>query len=353
MLVFYLLLLFVPFLAIKKRKPGQENILDSRSTTCIKGILCLHVMLHNLGLDYKGNSEIMELVCEHTGGIAVGVFFFLSAYGIIRAYQQKGNKYLLKLIFVNVVKLYVISVLINLLIYFMFFAGSLETGDALLRIFNLDVFNGFNRMNRHGWYISTIIAMYLIFALVFYICSKLKTDKKFVIAGVVLASLALGFRVWARLADTGGMYTRELPCFALGCLYATFYKQINCFFAKNFWWMLAVSFAGFWVGFFFFEPVAAYATCLIVVIVSQKIVYDTQITHFIGKICLGVYLFLYPSTLILQNFVENQYLWVITNAGLIFELSVVLYGIEYFIKTTIKKFSPKKYNENIYIINKR
>ena len=38
-------------MAIKKRKPGQENILDSRSTTCIKGILCLHVMLHNLGLD--------------------------------------------------------------------------------------------------------------------------------------------------------------------------------------------------------------------------------------------------------------------------------------------------------------
>ena len=56
-------------------------------------------MLHNIGLDYEGNTPIMELICEHTGGIGVGIFFFLSAYGITRSYQKNGNKYLLKLIF--------------------------------------------------------------------------------------------------------------------------------------------------------------------------------------------------------------------------------------------------------------
>jgi peptidoglycan/LPS O-acetylase OafA/YrhL len=173
----------IPCLAIKKRTETDSEILDSKATTCIKGVLCLFVMFHNLGLDYKGNSETMELICEHAGGVGVGLFFFLSAFGIIRSYQKNGNKYLLKLIFVHVVKLYIVSVAINLLIYFVFMKGTLETSDLLLRIFNLDVFNNFNRMNRHGWYISTIIGLYIIFIIIYYLCSKLKTDKKFVIAG--------------------------------------------------------------------------------------------------------------------------------------------------------------------------
>lgn len=338
MLVFYLILLFVPFLAVRIKKDGNvDNILDSKSTTCIKGILCFQVMLHNLGLDYKGNSEIMELVCEHTGGIGVGLFFFLSAFGIIRSYQKNGNKYLLKLVFVNVIKLYVISVLINLLIYFMFFEGAFTTTDTLLRIFNLDVFNDFNRMNRHGWYISTIIGMYIIFAIIFYICSKLKTEKRFIIAGIVLAVIAVGFRLGAQIADNGGMYTREIPCFALGALYATFYKQINAFLNKYFWYALALSFVGFWIGFFTWEAIGAYSCCVLIVTASQRITYINNISYFFGKICLGVYLFLYPSTLILQSFVTNQYLWVLTNAGLIIEFSVILYAVEYSITYVIKK----------------
>ena len=174
MLVFFILLLIIPCFAVKKRTSADVDILNSRSTTCIKGVLCLFVMFHNLGLDYKGNSVIMELICEHAGGVGVGLFFFLSAYGIVRSHQKNGDKYLLKLIFVNVVKLYIVSVLINLLTYFVFFQGAFETKDLLLRIFNLDVFNGFNRMNRHGWYISTIIGMYIIFAIVYYLCGKLK-----------------------------------------------------------------------------------------------------------------------------------------------------------------------------------
>jgi RNA-splicing ligase RtcB len=51
-------------------------------------------MLHNLGLDLD-NGVLKEIVCEHSGGIGVGLFFFLSAFGIVRSYQAKGNKYLI------------------------------------------------------------------------------------------------------------------------------------------------------------------------------------------------------------------------------------------------------------------
>jgi peptidoglycan/LPS O-acetylase OafA/YrhL len=334
MLLFFILLLLVPCLAIKRRADGDEAVLNARSTTCIKGVLCLFVMFHNLGLDYKGNSEVMELICEHAGGVGVGLFFFLSAFGIVRSYQKKGNQYLPKLLFVNVVKLYIVSVLINLLTYFVFFQGAFEKTDLLMRIFNLDVFNDFNRMNRHGWYISTIIAMYIIFALVYYLCSKLKTESKFVVAGVVLSVIAVGFRVWAHIADRGGMYTRELPTFAIGVMYATFYEQANKFLKKYFTPSVIICSIGFWVGFFTLEFIATYSAALFIITVSQKITYDSSVTYFLGKICLGVYLFLHFSSLALQPYVTNPYWWMLLNAGFILELSVLLYGAQ----TLIQKF---------------
>ena len=337
MLIFFILLLLVPCLAIRKRTASDGDILDARSSTCIKGVLCLFVMFHNLGLDYKGNSVIMELICEHAGGIGVGLFFFLSAFGIVRSYQKRGDKYLIKLILVNVTKLYVISVLINLLIYFTFFRGAFTIEDTLMRIFNLDVFNDFNRMNRHGWYISTIIGMYIIFATVYFLCSKLKTDKKFIIACFILSFIAVGFRLGAHIADKGGMYTRELPTFALGVMYATFYKQVNELCKKYFWLLLSSSFICFWIGYFTVEAMATYCGAIIIVVLSQRITYYSKVTYFLGKICLGVYLFLHFSSLVLQPYLSNEYLWMLLNAGFILELSVALYGIQILIANLTKK----------------
>ena len=337
MIIFFILLLTLPLFAIKKRTENSGEILNSYSTTCIKGVLCLFVAFHNLGLDYKGNSQIMELICEHAGGVGVGLFFFLSAFGIIRSYQKKGNNYLLRLIFIHVLKIYLISVAINLLIYLVYFKGGLTKTDLLLKLFNLDLFNDFNRMNRHGWYIPTIIAMYLIFALVYFVCSKLKTPNKFIIAGIIVSVIAVGLRITAQIADKGGMYTREITAFATGAIYATFYDKFNEFFKKYFTPAFIICFIAFWVGFFLFEPVATHAAALLIIILSQKITYESKVTFFLGKICLGVYLFLYFSTLTLQTFVNNPYLWMLLNTAFILELSVILYGITYFIESIIKK----------------
>ena len=328
MYLFYALVLIIPMFALRKRTANDGEILDAKSTTCLKGIFCLYVMLHNLGLDLP-NPPIKEAICEHTGGIGVGLFFFLSAFGIIRSYQRKGNKYLLKLLLVHIPKLYLISVGINLLTYFVFFRDAFETGDLLMRIFNLDVFNGFNRMNRHGWYISTIIGMYLLFALIYFICSKLKTDKKFIIAGFVLAFFAIAFRVGAKIADNGGLYTRELPTFAIGCVYATFYDKINAWAKKYFYWGLGLCIPLIVVGLLWVEAPGTYASAIMIILVSQKFTYYHPVTFFFGKICIGVYLFLHFSSLALQIYLfTNDYWWVLLNAGFIIELSVLLYAVE-------------------------
>lgn len=322
-------------LALRPRKEGDAAILDAKSTTCIKGILCIYVMLHNLGLDLE-NGEFKELVCEHTGGVGVGLFFFLSAFGIVRSYQAKGNKYLGKLIFVHIPKLYAVAVFINALTYFSFQRGAYEPLDRWLRILNLDLFNNFNRINRHGWYIASILALYIVFAAVYFVCSKLKTEKRFIIAGVIMAVVPVACRIAAQIADNGGMYTREMPTFAIGILYATFYDKINELAKKYYTLGMILCSVAFTLGFLFFEPVATYAAALIIILVSQRYTYFSPVTHFLGKICIGVYLFLHYSSIIMQSFIYNEYLWVLTNAGFIIEAAVIIYAVIYAIEWSIR-----------------
>lgn len=336
MYIFFALILFVPMLALRRRAEGDTRILDSRSTTCIKGILCIYVMLHNLGLDLP-NGKLKMIICEHSGGVGVGLFFFLSAYGIIRAYQGQGNRYLGKLLFVHVPKMWLVAVFINTITYFRFMQGEFEPLDMWLRILNFDLFNGLNRINRHGWYIASIIALYIIFAAVYFICSKLKTEKKFIIAMCIMIAVAIGFRLAAVVADYGRMYTRELPTFAIGCFYATFYDKVNAFANRYFRSGMLISVSVFVIGFLTFEPIATYAAACIIIFVSQRYTYYSKVTFFLGKICLGVYLFLHFSSFILIGYIFNEYLWVLLNAGFILEVATMIYAAQYAIDYSISR----------------
>ena len=347
MYLFFSLILLLPMLALRRRRAGDPDILDSKSTTCIKGILCIYVMLHNLGLDLE-NDWLKEAVCEHSGGVGVGLFFFLSAFGIIRSYQAKGNKYLIKLLFIHIPKMWAVAVFINALTYLSFQRGAYDPVDMWLRILNLDLFNNFNRINRHGWYIASIIALYIIFAVVYFICSKLKTKKKFIIAAVVLSLISIGFRIAALIADNGGMYTREMPAFAIGCIYATFYDKINAFANKFFIPGMVLCTIAFAIGFIFVEPMATYTAALIIILVSQKFTYFNKYTFFLGKICIGVYLFLHYSSIVLQEFLTKEYLWVLTNAGFIIEVAIMIYAAQYgidFVINRAKKLLTKFYKK--------
>jgi len=341
MYIFFGFALLLPMLALKPRQDDDPCVLDPKSTTCLKGILCIYVMLHNLGLDLN-NGAFKELVCEHAGGIGVGLFFFLSAFGIIRSYQSQGNKYLWKLLLIHIPKMWCIAVFINTITYFSFFRGQFQPLDMWLRILNLDLFNGFRRMNRHGWYIASIIALYLIFAAVYFSCSKLKTKNKFYIGCAIMSVVAVGARIMAHIFDNGGMYTREMPAFAIGCIYATFYQQINAFATKYFKPCLCLCIITFAIGFVFVEPMATYSAAIIIILVSQKYTYYSKTTFFLGKICLGVYLFLHYSSLVLQPFLSHEYLWVLLNAGFIIEVAVMIHAAQHTIDRGILRLRNKK-----------
>ena len=333
-LIFFSLAFILPFLFIRKSSEEKENVIDKNTSSFIKGILCIFVMFHNLGLDYlhenwarpySGGMWVADSITESTGGIAVGVFFFLSAFGLVISYQKYENKFLKKLLFKNAVKLYLVAVLINFLEWIFFYRTAFVTKDAVLRILNLDLFNNFNRINRHGWFIASLLALYVIFAIIFFICSKLKTEKRIYVAGFIVAGITLTLKILSMIFGEGGMYTRELPCFAIGMVYALFYKQLNLYAKKLFIPLLIVGVVAYWVGIFLYEPVGAWALCVLIVTALQKFEFKNKVIEKLGKMCLGIYLFLHLSTLIYWNiFLNNVWLWVIVNAFTILGFTIIL-----------------------------
>ena len=349
--VFFIPAFILPFLFLRKANEKEnENALDKNTSRFIKGILCIFVLLHNLGLDYlhsnwpdrnyKGWMWIIESITESTGGIAVGIFFFLSAYGLLISYQKYGDVFLKKLIFKNAAKLYLVAVFINLLEFLFFFRNSFETKDAVLRILNLDLFNHFNRMNRHGWFIASLLALYVIFAIVFFLCNKLKTDKKLYIAGFIVIGITLTLKILSMIFQKGGMYTRELPCFAIGIAYGLYYKKLNQYANKFFLPLIIVGVIVYWVGLFFYEPVAAWALCVLIVTLLQRFTLKNVVIEKLGGICIGIYLFLHLSTLNYWNlFLDNVWLWIIINSFTILGFTICLEFIMFGIKFLIRKIS--------------
>lgn len=348
MIIFFALALIGVAFCFRKKK-DDESVLDKKATQAIKGILCIFIMLHNVGLDCTANNEAAELICDHAGGVCVAIFFFLSGYGVLQAYKKNGVKSLKRLLLKNALKLYIIAVIINVIEYFAFFQGAFETKDLLLRIFNLDIFNNFARMNRHGWFIATIIGMYIIFALVFYISSLFKKKSSTLVATIIVASIAIGLRVLAKIMDNGGMYTNGLPLFGVGLLYSYFFEFVNKLCLKKAIYIptICVCVIGFAISFiFFWGTVASYALAILIVIGANYFRVDNKITLYLGNISLGVYLFTDTSMHLTSKFMDNPYIYAPLNILITVTLGTILFVSIFYTEKMIGYLSSKQQSQN-------
>ena len=112
-------------------------------------------------------------------------------------------------------------------------------------------------------------------------------------------------------------------------------------------WLFVLPFV---IGFLLFEPIATYAAACIIIFVSQRFTYYSKVTFFLGKICLGVYLFLHYASFTLIIYLYREYLWVLLNAGFIIEAATMIYAAQYGIEYSvcrIKAWISKKRSERI------
>ena len=87
---------FVPILLISiilfftRIKPGKpENFFSRSNCEIIKGLMAFFVVLCHLSLIYPGGRILP--VFEYLGDAAVGIFFFLSGFGLMKQYLAKED----------------------------------------------------------------------------------------------------------------------------------------------------------------------------------------------------------------------------------------------------------------------
>ena len=339
-LILYAILIAL-FLMFSRKKETQTSFFTKNDTTIIKGFSALIVLLHHLGLNFDiGNTYDIFNSSAKAGGVAVGIFFMLSAYGILKSYNNNPTYYK-KILFVKIPSLYAFQVAINALYYFIFYATSnLSKLEIFIRIFNLDMFCHFDRINGYSWFITTILCLYLLFALLLMLAqllkNKIKHNKLFIgVGSTIIVSLWVFIVKFApTLTD---LYYRSVFCFSLGAWLCLYEKQLLSFLQpkKNFIWATAISACLLIFSFFLlYERHIAIATCLLMAILSSKITLgNNQLFIFLGNISLEIYLL----QLIFFNKIDfdSELLAGITIIGSTIVLSYMVHLIYTYIKKLI------------------
>ena len=225
---FYLILFLLFFVGMdKKTKLERTPIFSKGDSTAIKGFSAMLVLFHHLG---QNSGELVDplKINDFAGANAVGIFFMLSAYGLFKA-SAKSNGYYKKILLSKLPFLYVYQVLFNVLYFSLFYKDkNLSTKETFLRIFNLDLFFGYERLNTYSWFMTTIIFVYLFVAILLFISSlldkKIKRKRLFLAIGATVISVAVLLVV--RLSSWNNLYHRAILCFAIGAWLSLFEEEI-------------------------------------------------------------------------------------------------------------------------------
>lgn len=338
MLFFHILFLIIIF--YKTRYNKTQTPFDKKSTNCIKGVCAIYVLFHHFGQNIGISSDFLAAVNGRLGDVAVGLFFMLSAYGLIKSFHKSGLKYLKKMILVNIPRLYLIYVSINSLYYLIFNIKTMKASEAILKIFGFDFLFSFERINGYAWFITTILIVYIIFILVYYCTNKLNKNVAPLLFSIII--LLVYFIVKYDLIPISALYVRSLPCFIVGIIYATYQESINKFISNKYWIYFSFSIILSIVALIINDKnMLSILICLFTIIFSQRFVYANKITSFLGCISLEIYLL---QLIFIQKFSAYLskpmlYIFIVTSLTII--SSLIFKTIEICIKKLINKIRKK------------
>ncbi|MCR1839492.1 acyltransferase family protein [Murimonas intestini] len=221
-----LLVLFLSFLVFWKitivNPPSlsMNEVLDYDSCSIIKGILAIVVMSGHIS---KRLGILFFL--DKAGVLAVGIFFFLSGYGLMKKYSEKKltvsnflfRRYLLILIPCSVA--YILIVLLNMI---------LQTGKytSLKNVLGVGISQFIN------WYILVILFLYTVFFISFKI---IKNNRNRILFTCIITFLfmLLGYFLHINRVYWGGAF-----CFSLGMAFKEYAPMIMKITKKFYWYIL-------------------------------------------------------------------------------------------------------------------
>lgn len=274
-----------------KTTQNKPQIFSTKDSLVLKGFFAIFVALHHLG--QQCNVFDFAFLNQNMGGIAVGMFFLLSGYGLMKSCEKNDFNYLKRMVLTKIPKLYLIQVVVNL-IYFLVFMPKGTALEIILRIFNFDIFFGFDRMNPYSWFMTTILFCYVMFAFSLLLLKIFKPKNKKLFVLLVASFLILSLYFF-KLSSIDWVYFRSLLCFPLGLFVFFFEPKILKLMSNKKIFALNLIFLGlaFLVSCLFLnEPIPATLFCVFFVICCCRLDFsNNKLGAFLGSISLEFYLF--------------------------------------------------------------
>lgn len=294
--VLYTIAFVLLFISIRKKPNCETGFFNKKDTNILKGFSAIMVLFHHIGQRFQVENYDVINFNGNMGGIAVGVFFMLSAYGLFKSHLS-NEKYYKKIFLVKIPILYIYQVLINTLYYLLFFKTSnLKTSETLLRIFNLDIFCGLDRMNGYSWFITTILIVYLLVGVILFIAhllkNKISRPRMFLAIASTFIITLLFFVV--KFTPISSLYHRSIFCFVIGTIICLFEKEIVDFLKNKKYYILLTIFTIIWASIsfaFFSERDVSLSICVLLALLASKITFgENKLYYFFGVISLEIYL---------------------------------------------------------------
>ena len=235
--IFILLLISLFVYLIPKT---DVDYLSNKSTKSLKGLLALFIIFHHISQKITTGENFSNF--EYMGRYIVALFFFLSGYGLY--FQYSNNPTYME----NFLKKRLVRIFIP---FFVFIVIYVIYRATLGEVINVDFFLSFwkdhSNIIYNGWFINSIIVLYVIFYVSF-----VKKDSK--IAVYKLVFLTLVYIFWKAYQNHGDWEYVSIMAFLLGVFWMKNRVSIDKILEKNYFIFL-VSFSILIYVFHYYEDI--------------------------------------------------------------------------------------------------
>ncbi|MEE1043622.1 MAG: acyltransferase [Clostridia bacterium] len=291
MIIFISILILVIGSKIANTGEFFDNNFNVNQANALKGLCAIYVVFHHL-CTYFADVYSSFLFFECIGFLMVGMFFFISGYGLMYGVKNKENYlkgFFTKRLLTILIPYYIIDLFY---IYAKDFVGMLNVKYIVLSIFGY-----------HLWYVMAIIVMYI----GFYLCFTLFKQKGIIIMSVYTLLYIVILYILNKfygMADFGLWWYNSIPCFALGMWYCNCKDDINGFFKKYYVALIILTLIIFCPAMYYTvakygestlpllltEIVCSATFSIFIILISMKMQIGNKLLNLCGRLSLELYL---------------------------------------------------------------
>jgi len=323
--IFTIAIIFIVFFLTFKNTSvkNKSTVIEKDTTNLLKGFFILTVVLHHLSQRLI-DPQLLKLVYGQAGYVSVGMFFFLSGYGLSIS-SKKSSDTFTTFVKKKLTRVYLPCVVINLIVF--------STLNVNANLFEIMIPTS---VDSTQWFISVI----LIFYSVQYVSNKVNINN------IIFITLSMFiYMIGCYLMKLGEWWYVSSLCFPLGFAWHKYNKNISnvlsklnviqlsiiifvlisLLIIKKFFTMLAI--------------VACPAFCLLVLLSIYKFEIKSKTISLIGMCSLEIYIIHMKLMWVLEYFLSNNNfnysgsIWLIPYFMILILSAYVFYRVNnYFLK---------------------